>query len=76
VSYHDSNSWYSHINGKKHNRLLGMNMKVEHSTLDKVKQKLAGVKRKAERPVESIEDIEKRLDEQEKAEKEKKSNKR
>lgn len=51
-------------------------MVVERVTLDKVKEKLAGLKRKAERPIESIEDIERRLDEQEREEHERKSRKR
>ena len=36
----DSQSYLDHINGKWHNRALGMNMKVERSTVDQVKQRL------------------------------------
>ncbi len=44
--------------------MLGMSMVVEKVGLDRVKEKLAGLKRKkAPEPVESIEDIERRLDE-------------
>ncbi len=42
--------------------MLGMSMIVEKVGLDRVKAKLAGLKRKAEVPVESIEDIERRID--------------
>lgn len=42
----DSNAYYDHINGKKHNRMLGMSMVVERVGLDRVKAKLAGLKRK------------------------------
>ena len=42
--------------------MLGMSMIVEKVGLDRVKAKLAGLKRKAVEPVESIEDIERRLD--------------
>ena len=54
----DSNAWYDHINGKKHNQMLGMSMVVERVGVDKVKAKLAGLKRnREEKEVESIEDI-------------------
>ena len=53
--------------------MLGMSMVVEKVGLDKVKAKLAGLKRKAVTTVESIEDIERRLDQQEQEEREKKN---
>ncbi|XP_041906709.1 zinc finger matrin-type protein 2-like [Corvus kubaryi] len=34
----DSINFLDHINGKKHQRNLGMSMRVEHSTLDQVKK--------------------------------------
>lgn len=68
----DSQGYLDHINGKKHNQMLGMSMQVERVGLDKVKARLAGLKRKCERPAESIEEIERRLDEQEREEKERK----
>jgi U4/U6.U5 tri-snRNP component SNU23 len=37
----DSMAWLDHINGKKHQRALGMNMRVERSTLPQVQAKLA-----------------------------------
>jgi U4/U6.U5 tri-snRNP component SNU23 len=36
----DSINFLDHINGKKHQRNLGMNMKIERSTLDQVKARL------------------------------------
>ena len=42
----DSQAWFDHINGKKHNRMLGMSMVVENVGLDRVKARLAGLKRK------------------------------
>lgn len=33
----DSQSYLDHINGKWHNRALGMSMRVEHSTADEVR---------------------------------------
>ena len=47
VQLKDSNAWYDHINGKKHNQMLGMSMVVERVGVDKIKEKLAGLKRKA-----------------------------
>lgn len=35
----DSLSWLDHLNGKKHNQMLGMSMKVEKVGLDVVKNK-------------------------------------
>ncbi|KAM3143216.1 hypothetical protein pb186bvf_004802 [Paramecium bursaria] len=40
----DSNSWLDHLNSKQHNRLLGMNMKVDKVNLSDVQLKLAGLK--------------------------------
>ncbi|GMH42515.1 hypothetical protein BSKO_10434 [Bryopsis sp. KO-2023] len=36
----DSQSYLDHINGKWHNRALGMSMRVERSTVDQVKKRL------------------------------------
>ena len=40
VGYNDSISWMEHINSVRHNSALGMNMKVEKVTADRVKEKL------------------------------------
>ena len=40
-SLKDSQAWFDHINGKKHNQLLGMSMVVEKVSVDRVKAKLA-----------------------------------
>jgi U4/U6.U5 tri-snRNP component SNU23 len=42
----DSKTYLDHINGKKHQRKLGMSMRVEKSTLADVKKKLSSLKRK------------------------------
>lgn len=44
----DSMTYLDHINGKWHNRALGMTMRVEKSTVDQVKQKLEEIKQKKE----------------------------
>jgi U4/U6.U5 tri-snRNP component SNU23 len=42
----DSQSYLDHINGKYHNRALGMNMVVERSTADQVRNRLQALKEK------------------------------
>ncbi|XP_072940993.1 zinc finger matrin-type protein 2 [Epargyreus clarus] len=44
----DSINFLDHINGKKHQRNLGMSMKIERSSLDQVKARFALNKRKME----------------------------
>lgn len=44
----DSINFLDHINGTKHQRNLGMSMKVERSTLDQVKERFATNKKKKE----------------------------
>lgn len=44
----DSINFLDHINGKKHQRNLGMSMKVERSSLDQVKERFSNNKRKME----------------------------
>ena len=44
----DSINFLDHINGKKHQRNMGMSMKVERSTLDQVRDRFAFNKRKKE----------------------------
>ena len=44
----DSINFLDHINGKKHQRNLGMSMRVERSTLDQVKKRFEINKRKRE----------------------------
>lgn len=66
----DSQSYLDHINGKWHNRSLGMSMRVERSTLDQVKNRLEAHKQKAKdyNPEDYLPDgIDKRLVEAEQA---------
>merc|ERR1711879_370702 len=44
----DSINFLDHINGKKHQRNMGMSMKIERSSLDQVKERFAINKRKME----------------------------
>lgn len=58
----DSINFLDHINGKKHQRNLGMSMRVERSTLDQVKQRMEMNKRKKEEKQKEY-DFEQRLQE-------------
>ncbi|PAA88928.1 hypothetical protein BOX15_Mlig031251g3, partial [Macrostomum lignano] len=44
----DSINFLDHINGKKHQRNLGMSMRVKRATLDDVKSKFSSLKRRQE----------------------------
>lgn len=56
----DSNTYLDHINGKKHQRALGMTLRAERSTLGEVKAKLEDHKRKTDE-ANSASDLEQRL---------------
>lgn len=44
----DSATYLDHVNGRRHNRNLGMNMKVEKIGIDRVKEKLRSMKKEPE----------------------------
>lgn len=44
----DSAAWLEHINGRRHNRNLGMNMKVEKIGVDRVRDKLKAMRKTPE----------------------------
>ena len=55
----DSAAYIDHMNGKNHYKALGMSMVVERVTLDRVKEKLAGLKRrKGEQTKPEVETVE------------------
>merc|ERR1712200_57287 len=58
----DSINFLDHINGKKHQRNLGMSMKIERSTLDQVKERFAKNKAKLEEKKKEF-DFEQRMQE-------------
>jgi len=65
----DSTSYLDHINGKKHQRALGYSMRVERADVDRVKDRLQGMKRKMDecsraKPVSAVDDYEYRLAQQ------------
>merc|ERR1711933_464607 len=51
----DSSSYLEHVNGRRHNRNLGMNMKVEKIGVDRVEEKLKALKKEPEEM--EVEDI-------------------
>ncbi|XP_054716517.1 LOW QUALITY PROTEIN: zinc finger matrin-type protein 2-like [Uloborus diversus] len=71
----DSINFLDHINGKKHQRNLGMSMRIERSTLDQVKQRMEMNKRKREEKQKEY-DFEQRLQELKDEEEKIKENKR
>merc|ERR1711994_1058537 len=74
----DSINFLDHINGKKHQRNLGMSMKIERSSLDQVKERFAINKRKMEEKKKEydFEERMKELKEEEEKQREYKRNKK
>ncbi|CAC5369037.1 zinc finger matrin-type protein 2-like isoform X2 [Mytilus californianus] len=71
----DSINFLDHINGKKHQRNLGMSMKIERSTLDQVKKRFeSNMKKKEEKKKEY--DFEERIKELQEEEERQKSYKK
>eukprot|EP00930_Biecheleria_cincta_P064795 TRINITY_DN5045_c0_g2_i2.p1 TRINITY_DN5045_c0_g2~~TRINITY_DN5045_c0_g2_i2.p1 ORF type:complete len:239 (+),score=67.96 TRINITY_DN5045_c0_g2_i2:81-797(+) len=71
----DSASYLEHVNGRRHNRNLGMNMKVEKIGIERVREKLNGMRKESEVPTEP-EDIVARLQKIEEEQEEKKRRKK
>ena len=74
IQFNDSSAYLDHINSRKHNQRLGISMKVERSTADKVKEKLKKAKaaEKGEVANPTFEDIEKKIEKEEELKKKKK----
>merc|ERR1711994_144992 len=74
----DSINFLDHINGKKHQRNLGMSMRIERSSLDQVKERFAINKRKMEEKKKEydFEERMKELKEEEEKQREYKRNKK
>ncbi|KAF8822196.1 hypothetical protein IE077_004184 [Cardiosporidium cionae] len=54
----DSQAYLDHVNGKKHNRLLGMTMRVERVSVENVKKKLHQLYRKRQATTEAEDEME------------------
>jgi len=70
----DSATYLDHVNGRRHNRNLGMNMKVEKIGVDRIKEKLASMKKEPEAA--APEDIAARIQALEEEQEEKKRRKK
>jgi len=74
----DSATYLDHVNGRRHNRNLGMNMKVEKIGVDRIKDKLRSMKKEPEAvdPVDIAARIQMLEEEQEEKKRRKKEKKR
>merc|ERR1712224_570287 len=77
----DSQTYLDHVNGRRHNRNLGMNMKVEKIGVDRVREELRSMRKEPEAVApedieERIKAIEQQEEEKRRRKKEKKSKKR
>mmetsp|Transcript_43944 Transcript_43944/g.118105 ORF Transcript_43944/g.118105 Transcript_43944/m.118105 type:complete len:239 (+) Transcript_43944:96-812(+) len=70
----DSSTYLEHVNGRRHNRNLGMNMKVEKIGVDRVREKLKAMRKEPEE--EEAEDIAARIQRMEEEQEEKKLRKK
>ncbi len=52
-SLKDNQAYLDHINGKRHNKMLGVSMKVEKVDVDSVRTKLLNLKRKSDQMLKS-----------------------
>merc|ERR1712066_399516 len=70
----DSSTYLEHVNGRRHNRNLGMNMKVEKIGVDRVKEKLKAMRKEPEAV--EVQDIAARIQAMEDEQEEKKRRKK
>jgi U4/U6.U5 tri-snRNP component SNU23 len=71
----DSITYMDHINGKNHQKAMGMSMHVERSTVSQVKQRLQDIKQKQEEK-KDVESIEERMARYEQEQRDKKKRKK
>lgn len=72
----DSANYLDHINGKKHQRALGMSMRVERASLQQVQDRFEALKRKSSAGGFTEEDFDCRIQKQREEEEERKRCKR
>ncbi|XP_018624352.1 uncharacterized protein [Nicotiana tomentosiformis] len=68
----DSANYLDHINGKKHQRALGMSMRVERSSLEQVQQRFEASKKRKDTGSFTVQDFEEQLLKQQQEEEERK----
>ncbi|XP_074307848.1 uncharacterized protein LOC141642805 isoform X2 [Silene latifolia] len=72
----DSANYLDHINGKKHQRALGMSMRAERATLDQVRQRFEVLKKRKAPSCFSEQDLDERILKQQQEEEERKRQRR
>jgi U4/U6.U5 tri-snRNP component SNU23 len=72
----DSANYLDHINGKKHQRALGMSMRVERASLQQVQERFESLKRKKTVGSFTEQDFDSRVEKQREEEEERKRSKR
>ncbi|KAD6795527.1 hypothetical protein E3N88_06423 [Mikania micrantha] len=72
----DSANYLDHINGKKHQRALGMSMRVERASLEQVQQRFENLKKRKETGTFTEQDLDERILKQQQEEEERKRQKR
>ncbi|XP_076910122.1 uncharacterized protein LOC143567635 [Bidens hawaiensis] len=72
----DSANYLDHINGKKHQRALGMSMRVERASLEQVQQRFDNLKKRKETGTFTEQDLDERILKQQQEEEERKRQKR
>merc|ERR1719493_577911 len=72
----DSMTYLDHINGKRHQRKLGMSMRVNRATVAGVREKLASLKRKRDEPQKRLDIVERLAMKQDEATRKKAERKR
>lgn len=68
----DSANYLDHINGKKHQRALGMSMRVERATLEQVQKRFEVLKKRKDTPGFTEQDFDERILKQQQEEEERK----
>eukprot|EP00919_Chromeraceae_sp_WS-2016_P010107 GHVR01023711.1.p1 GENE.GHVR01023711.1~~GHVR01023711.1.p1 ORF type:complete len:236 (+),score=88.06 GHVR01023711.1:176-883(+) len=53
----DSLAWLDHINGRRHNKLLGFSMRVDNVTVGQVKRKLRTLREESDTPAIGVDDV-------------------
>ncbi|XP_016480573.1 uncharacterized protein LOC107801717 [Nicotiana tabacum] len=72
----DSANYLDHINGKKHQRALGMSMRVERASLEQVQQRFESLKKRKDTGSFTVQDFDERLLKQQQEEEERKRQRR
>ncbi|CAI0446639.1 unnamed protein product [Linum tenue] len=72
----DSANYLDHINGKKHQRALGMSMRVERASLEQVQERFEMLKKRKDPSTFSEQDLDERLLKQQQEEEERKRQRR